>query len=414
MMMVAGTTIGAGMLVMPINSAEVGFATTVIELIIFFALMILPALVVVESSQFAPRGSTVAGIMRLEFGNIGFLIANILFYVFVYSLVCAYISGLSSIFAELIGIPEKWHNLFIVATVIPLGLIVIFTSSFADLINRIFFYLMCLAFLILVGFSIPNLKAEYLASAPVSSKAVLNSIPITFLAFGFHIIIPALSDYLDRNSRDLKIAIIGGLAIPLVVFIIWITMVHGQASQAELIQFTQEGKSVNIANLIAHGSSQTSVKILNIAITVFSISALLTSFIGVSLALITTLKETFAKKLPRKSEYVTSHLHESSESVIYEEADRIETYLNKPLLFALAFAIPTLVVIFTPAAFIFFLSLAAVIFTIQNLVMPILALIKMRTKHKELYVQNPNAYRLCLNNLALGVLALILLVLCLM
>lgn len=413
MMMVAGTTIGAGMLVMPINSAEVGFLATVIELIIFFALMILPALVVVESSQFAPRGSTVSGIMRLEFGNIGFLLANILFYVFVYSLVCAYISGLSSIFAELLEVPEKYHNWFIVATVIPLGLIVIFTSAFADLVNRIFFYLMCVAFLVLVGFSIPNLRADYLASAPVSQQAIMRSIPITFLAFGFHIIIPALSDYLDRNSRDLKIAIIGGLAIPLVVFIIWIAMIHGQASQEQLIQYTRDGGSVNIANLIAQGDT-THIKTLNRAITVFSISALLTSFIGVSLALITTLKETFAKKLPKKSSYVTSHLEERSENNIYEETDRIETYLNRPLLFLVAFAVPTLVVIFTPAAFIFFLSLAAVIFTIQNLVMPTVALIKMRIKHKELYEQNPTAYRLCLNNIALGILALVLLVLCFM
>ncbi|RIY31563.1 hypothetical protein CKF54_06500 [Psittacicella hinzii] len=412
MMMVAGTTIGAGMLVMPINSAEVGFTATIIELIIFFGLMLLPALVVVESSQFAPRGSTVAGIMRLEFGNIGFFVANIMFYVFVYSLVCAYISGLSSIFAEILGVPEKWHNLFIALTVIPLGLIVIFTSRFADLVNRLFFYIMILAFLVLVAFSIPNLKAEYLASAPVSTKAVVNSIPITFLAFGFHIIIPALSDYLDRNSRDLKIAIIGGLAIPLVVFIIWIAMVHGQASQEQLIQFTKEGKSVNIASLIA--DDQAEQRTLGIAVTIFSISSLLTSFIGVALALITTLKETFAKKLPQKANYVIPSAESQSEEVIYEDTDRIETYLNRWYLFLLAFVIPTFVVIFTPAAFIFFLKLAAIIFTLQNLVMPAIALIKMRVKRKYLYEEYPNAYRLCLNNFGLGVLALVLFVLCLM
>ncbi|MFC6276045.1 amino acid permease [Psittacicella hinzii] len=409
MMMVAGTTIGAGMLVMPVNSAEVGLGVTLLELFFFFLLMILPALVVIELSQFAPRGSTVAGLLRLEFGNGGFIVGNLLFYVFVYSLTCAYISGLSDVFGKMLGVPQNYQSIFTIAVVLVLGLIVIFTSRFADLVNRIFFYLMCVAFVVLVVMSIPNLKVEYLASTPVSSSAVIKSIPIFFLTFGFHIIIPALSDYLDRNTRDLKIAIVGGLAIPFVVFSIWVIMIHGQVSQEELIVFSQSG-DVSVADLIAHGHAN---KFLNITISTFSICALLTSFIGVSLALITTLKETFSRSLPKKSEYVTNHLEEESEEVIYGSTDRIKTFLNRPALFLVAFAIPTFVVLYTPEAFVFFLKLAAVIFTVQNLVLPIIALIRMRVRHKELYAY-PKAYRLSLNNIVLGIVALILLVLAFM
>lgn len=419
MLMVAGTTIGAGMLVMPINSAEVGLLATIIELVLFFLLMLLPALVVVEGAQFAPRGSTVAGILRLEFGNLGFFIGNVLFYIFVYSLVCAYIAGLSSVFAEILGVAKEYHNYFIVAMVIPLGLIVTFTSRFADLVNRTFFYIMCIAFAILVVMSLPNLEVQNLSSLPISSKAVLKSVPILFLAYGYHIIIPALSDYLDRNAKDLRTALVGGMLIPLVVFIIWNVMVHGQASQAQLIEFTKNGESINIANLISKNNPS---KFLEISITVFSISALLTSFIGVSLALITTLKETFAKKLPKKSEYVLDHLepvtgkaklieHTPDDEVIYGETDRIQTYLNRPLLFLITFGVPTFVVIFTPEAFVFFLRLAALIFTVQNLILPIFSLMKLRKNHPEFY-RNYKVYRVPLNNIGLNLLALALFVFC--
>ncbi|RIY32830.1 amino acid permease [Psittacicella gerlachiana] len=386
MMMVAGSTIGAGMLVMPINSASVGFTTTFIELVIFYFLMLIPALAIAEATQFAPQGTTVAGIVKRAMGPNFYIANNLLLYIFAYSLACAYISGITNVIADLLQIPANLRKVFTLACIILLGFIVTISTRVADIINRIMFYIMCLAFVILVAVSFSNLDLHNLTYTPISTSAVYKSIPIFFLAYGFHILIPSLSDYLDRNVRDLKIALIGGLSIPFVIFTIWNLVIHGQATQDQLITFAQSG-NVNIASLITNGKP---TALLGIAVTIFTLTALITSFIGLSTALITTIKENFKKS-------------QSVEEQGFIPADRqakVETKLNRFAIFLLAFAIPGAVLAFTPAAFVFFLGFAAIISTLQAMVMPMLALIKIRKTNPELY-QQTNVYRFCLPSIVL-------------
>ncbi|RIY31562.1 hypothetical protein CKF54_06495 [Psittacicella hinzii] len=395
MMMVAGSTIGAGMLVMPINSAYVGFGTTFLELVIFYFLMLIPALAIAEATQFAPQGTTVAGIMQRTFGFTGYISNNILLYVFAYSLACAYISGITNVLAELLSIPDGFRKLFTVLCVIPLGFIVVISTRVSDLINRAMFYIMCLAFVVLVAISLTNINLDYLKASPVSTKAVYNSIPIFFLAYGFHILIPSLSDYLERNVRDLKVALIGGLTIPFVIFTVWNLVVHGQASQEQLIEFAQS-KNVNIANLLTKGEENS---YLGAAVTVFTLTALLTSFIGLTTALITTLKENFKKVESNQEQGLIQASQEA----------KVETKLNRVAIFILTFALPAVVVTFSPAAFVFFLGFAAIISTLQAMVMPMIALIKIRLKNPELY-QDKQVYRFIIPSSVLGIISVLFLV----
>lgn len=398
--MVAGSTIGAGMLVMPINSAFVGFGTTFLELTIFFGLMLIPALAIAECCQFAPQGTSIAGIMQRTYGNVGYISNTILLYVFAYSLASAYISGITGILAHLLGVPVGLQKLFTIACLIPLGLIVVVSTKVADLINRAMFYIMVIAFILLVIMSVGNIDFSYLKSAPVSSQAVVKSLPIFFLAFGFHMLVPSLADYLDRNVKDLKFAIVVGLSIPFVIFVIWNLVIHGQATQEQLINFSKESGNINIATVIAQGSEH---KVLNLAVTIFSITALITSFIGLSTALITQLKENFKKPLDAQDAGLIS----------VDQDSRIETRLNRLAIFFLVFAIPAVLVNFTPRAFVFFLGFASIISTLQAMIMPMVALIKIRKQNAELYAQ-ANVYRLAVPSVLLGVISLAFLAIALM
>lgn len=399
MMLVAGSTIGAGMLVMPINSASVGFGVTFIELLVFYFLMLIPALAIAEATQFAPQGTSIAGIMQRTFGLTGYFANNILLYVFAYSLACAYISGITNVLAQILSVPEGFRRIFTLLCIIPLGLIVVISTRVADLINRVMFYIMCLAFIVLVGISLTNINLSYLTAGPVSATAVYRSIPIFFLAYGFHILIPSLSDYLDRNVRDLKISLIGGLTIPFVIFTIWNLVVHGQASQEQLIEFAQSN-NVNIAGLITHGTPNTT---LAVAITLFTLTALLTSFIGLSTALITTLKESFKKEQDKQPQ-----------GLIGADQDiKVETKLNRLALFVLTFALPAVMLTFTPAAFVFFLGFASIISTLQAMIMPMVALIKIRLTNPDLY-KDKNVYRFFLPSSLLGLVSVAFLIMALM
>ncbi|MFC6276044.1 amino acid permease [Psittacicella hinzii] len=389
MLLVAGTTIGAGMLAMPINTASVGFGVTFIELFAFFILMLIPALCIAEACQFAPQGTTVAGLMRRTFGIVGYASNTILLYVFAYSLASAYISAISSILAEILSVPDAFKKIFTVLCLIPLGLIAVISTKVADIINQIMFYIMCLAFVVVITLSVKNINLSYLMTGPVSTQAVVKSLPLFFLTYGFHILVPSLADYLDRDTKALKVALIGGLAIPFVIFTVWNLAVHGQIPQEDLIKYAQSNK-VNIASYLNPESST-----LQIFTTVFSLTALITSFIGLSTALITTLKETFAKDDNNIDK--TSLIHATDDV-------KLETSLGRIAIFILAFALPAVLVTFTPKAFVFFLGFASIISTLQAMVMPMAAVIKIRRTNPELYSEK-KVYRFMLPGFVIGLIA---------
>jgi len=58
MLIVAGTTIGAGMLALPIASAGLGFNTAMVLIVGCWLLMTYTALLMLELHQYAPRDAT--------------------------------------------------------------------------------------------------------------------------------------------------------------------------------------------------------------------------------------------------------------------------------------------------------------------------------------------------------------------
>lgn len=395
MLVVAGTVIGAGMLAMPISSAQVGFSFTVLELGLFAIFMIIPALCYAEMAQFAGSGMSVSGLMRREFGFGGYALSNLFLYIFLYSLLCAYLAALTSIIGSLIGIPSTGtaHSLFVLGLTLPLGAIVIFTARIADLVNRVFFYLMVISFVVLVVVSVFKVDLNNLGSMPVSALAVLKSLPILFTVYGMHVVIPPLVSYLDRDIKALKISLIGGLLIPLVIFIVWNAVVHGLANQQALIDFSRKGDA-NVATLLASGEESGYVSPIT---TLFSLSAVLTSFIGVALALVSALRETFSY-----------NIKELAQIDVASQDEQIETKLTPLTGYLLLFIIPVLSVLFVPQAFYFFLQFAAVFFAIQGLIFPILCTISFRKRRPDAYGQG--TYKLALPNVALYFLAAVMFV----
>ena len=93
-LMIAGTTIGAGMLAMPLTSAGMGFGATLALLIGLWALLAYTGLLFMEVYQTAPRQDVgVASLAEQYLGIGGRLSATISLLVLLYALLAAYISG---------------------------------------------------------------------------------------------------------------------------------------------------------------------------------------------------------------------------------------------------------------------------------------------------------------------------------
>ena len=93
-LIIAGTTIGAGMLAMPLTSAGIGFGYTVLLLVGLWALLVYSGLLFVEVYQTADRlNDGVATLAEKYFGITGRVLATFSLLILLYALSAAYITG---------------------------------------------------------------------------------------------------------------------------------------------------------------------------------------------------------------------------------------------------------------------------------------------------------------------------------
>jgi len=93
MLIVAGTTIGAGMLALPIASAGLGFTTALSLILLTWVLMTYTALLMLELHQYADRDATLNTLAKSWLGKRGQWVANFSVMFLFYALCAAYIAG---------------------------------------------------------------------------------------------------------------------------------------------------------------------------------------------------------------------------------------------------------------------------------------------------------------------------------
>ncbi len=109
----AGTTIGAGMLAMPLAAAGVGFSVTLILLIGLWALMCYTALLLLEVYQHVPADTGLGTLAKRYLGRYGQWLTGFSMMFLMYALTAAYISGAGELLASSIS---DWTGISMSAT----------------------------------------------------------------------------------------------------------------------------------------------------------------------------------------------------------------------------------------------------------------------------------------------------------
>ncbi|WP_295891067.1 aromatic amino acid transport family protein [uncultured Vibrio sp.] len=347
-LIIAGTTIGAGMLALPIASAGIGFTTSIIIMLGLWALMAFTALLMLELHQYADKNATLHTLAKQILGKKGQWVATFAMLFLFYSLCAAYIAGGGAQFSERLatwtggGVSPK------VATVLftlIVAIIVTFGTHAVDKVNRLLFVSKLVAMIIALSFLAPNVTQSYLLSMPVEQGFILAAIPVIFTSFGFHGSIPAVVNYLDGDTRSLRKAIIIGSSIPLIVYVFWQIVTLGVVSQNELVQ------SSGLTSLLNQLATTVQKSNISQLVGVFADLALLTSFLGVSLGLFEFLADSIKSK--------TNNDNRSFAAMI--------TFVP-PLGFAL----------FYPQGFIMALGYAAIALAVLAIFLPVLMVHKVR------------------------------------
>ena len=308
-LLVSGTMIGAGMLAMPLTSAGIGFTFTVVLLISLWLLLTYSALLFVEVYQTTESDSGIGTLSALYFGNAGRVVSTTVMFVFLYALLAAYISGGGEILMKatqstgLLGqegviantSPEMTLKIFIGIFTVFFGSFVIISTKVVDGFNRLLFFVMLAALVVVMFVMFPKASVQNLMAMPLDNALIISAAPIFFTSYGFHGSIPSLVKYMEGDVRGLRIAIVSGSAITLVGYILWQLSTHGVLSQSEFTQILKEKPT--LYGLIEACRRITGSEIIASAVQLFSALALVTSFLGVALGLFDCTEDMLRKGL---------------------------------------------------------------------------------------------------------------------
>ncbi|WP_391529241.1 tyrosine transporter TyrP [Photorhabdus akhurstii] len=356
---IAGTTIGAGMLAMPLATAGVGFGVSLIMLVGLWVLMSYTALLLVEAYQYESPDTGLGTLAQRYLGSGGKILTGFSMMFLMYALTSAYISGAGELLTVSLN---KWLNLSLPAsvgvilfTVIAGGIVCIGTSS-VDMVNRVIFSAKIIFLVLMLGLMMPHVQHVNLLTLPLEQGLILSSIPVIFTSFGFHGSVPSIVKYMNGDVRRLRWVFIIGSAIPLITYIFWQLATLGSINSNTFVDILAENAGLNgllhsIREVVASPKTE-------LAVQMFANLALATSFLGVALGLFDFLGDLFKRK-----DNVTG---------------RMQTGL-------LTFVPPLIFALFYPKGFVMALGYAAVALSILALLLPSLLAYKSRQQNERRY-----------------------------
>ena len=345
-LLIVGTSIGGGMLALPVANASTGFWQSSLFLLVCWAIMTLGALFILEVILYLPPGKNMVSMAAATLGKPGLLIAWLSYLFLLYALLSAYISGGADVLGGLLHQVNIFAKPWQLTTLFTLafGLVVYGGIRQVDLLNRGLMFAKLGVYFILVLLIAPYVHMESFLSGHI--RYITGSIMILITSFGFAIIIPNLREYFDDDIKTLKKVILIGSLIPLLCYLAWDAVIIGSMpSQGEHSLMTLMHDDHATSSLAMMLSSTVNNNTISALFNFFTSICMLTAFLGVSLCLLSFLSDGL-----NMSQRGTQGLG----------------------LFILTFLPPLLIVIYYPGAYINALSYAGFLCVILLLLLPAL------------------------------------------
>lgn len=221
-LLIAGTTVGAAMLAVPVTTGMAGFIPSLFVMIGVWLFMMLTAFYFLEVTLRFKGETNFISMIRLTLGRWGEVLGWLIYLLLLYALVSAYIVGGSLILQVTFDLSKSiWPWI----QVLFFGLFLYFGVHRVDWLNRVFMIGLALGYVGMTYMGIGHVSLEKLSF--MHGEKVIAAIGVILTSFGYHIIIPTLTNYLKHDVKKLSLAIFIGSLLPLLVYILWQIMVLG-------------------------------------------------------------------------------------------------------------------------------------------------------------------------------------------
>ena len=332
--LVIGTTIGAGMLSLPLVAAASGLWVSVLLVIISWSVMYVTGLKLIHVCESKPLGVNYTSLIKEELPPSLQIIFTIVYLLLLYALMAAYTTqGAALVSLVSMAQSQSYVSMDAIIFIFLFGLIIL-STRLSDYVNRSFvtvklvFYALCILSMLLV------LKWHNLTLGPLSIYAIIFAWPTLLPSFGFQNIIPVLYEYQKGDVKAIRRSVFLGSISVLIIYIIWLFVClsilpqNGAHSYASIFE-----KGNTLGAFIAEIKNATQSTSINAFLSVFVNVSIITSFICVGLSLYHYIKDSF---------------------------QRFDIRINKAIGFLLTFIPPFIFTVFYPQGFILALQYAAI------------------------------------------------------
>ena len=283
--LLAGTAIGSGMLSLPLVLARYGIVFGCVMMCAFVWVAYYSSVIRTELNIHSCSSYAIKDVGLYFSGKIVAQIGNVSLKLLSYSLIAAYLHGLASLIRVFMDVNIS----FLITTISGIiMLLLFFSNSLISKINKILFIFLISAFVaVTLGLLIKS--GVTTLSIPKGQNVTLDSfaiaLPIIFTSFGFQGSLHSLTKFVKNDREIIKKACLFGSIIPAIVYILWICSTILIIYNNNPNFFTKMvSESVDISEMIACLTHVSDMQYLRGMFWIISLLALLTSIIGVGIA----------------------------------------------------------------------------------------------------------------------------------
>ncbi len=295
MSLVTGTSVGAGMLALPMVLCKVGLLPTLGLIFGTWFIMYISGLLGLELNLRAGNGLPLSTLARRYRQPYAAALATLSFIFLIYALLCAYIYGGASVLQKLLETQLNWHislkTLTCFYAVFLSGVIAVSVEKVLQ-INRLLLMILFATFFFLLSGLLGKIEPSHI---PLISPLVghLTSwteiLPVLFTSYGFQVIFHTLTNFCQKDAQLLKRAVFWGSLIPAFIYILWtfgtlsVLYVHQPLAYQNLIYGRLE-----VGDFIQILAQTASWPLVQFLASLISLVAIIKSSIGVGLGLLET------------------------------------------------------------------------------------------------------------------------------
>ncbi len=276
-LLIAATTIGVGMLALPIATGQGGFLPAISIYFLCWLFMLCTGLLLLEVCLWLPKDANLISMAGNILGPVGKAVCWLVYLFLFVTVMIAHVTGGGEILHSILGIHSP--AISAILYVIIFSPVAYLGATSVNKLNTILLTGAIVTYFLFILFSHTYTDFTLLKRADWP-KAFL-ALPVVFTAFTYQVIIPTLTTYMDRNVKKIRLAIFLGTTIPLVVYLVWEMLILAIVPHTGLMEALLKGE-----NAVQPLQTVTGNSILFQVGKAFAFFTLTTSYIALALAFI--------------------------------------------------------------------------------------------------------------------------------